>query len=36
MPYIPLLEPEQASPESKTVYEEFYTRMSFPAPAQLH
>lgn len=32
MPYIPILEPEYASPESKTVYEEFYTRMSFPAP----
>lgn len=32
MPYIPILEPEYASPEAKTVYEEFYTRMSFPAP----
>jgi len=32
MAYIPILEPEYASPESKTVYEEFYTKMSFPAP----
>ncbi len=32
MPYIPLLEPEHASLETKTVYEEFHTRMSFPAP----
>jgi uncharacterized peroxidase-related enzyme len=32
MAYIPLLEPEHASPEAKIVYEEFYTRMSFPAP----
>ena len=32
MPYIPILEHEQAAPDSKTVYEEFYTRMSFPAP----
>jgi uncharacterized peroxidase-related enzyme len=31
MAYIPILEPEQASPEVKIVYEEFYTRMSFPA-----
>jgi uncharacterized peroxidase-related enzyme len=32
MPYVPSLEHEHASPEAKTVYEEFYTRMSFPAP----
>lgn len=32
MPYVPILEPEYASPEAKTVYEEFHTRMSFPAP----
>lgn len=32
MPYIPVLEPEHASPEAKAVYEEFYKRMSFPAP----
>jgi uncharacterized peroxidase-related enzyme len=31
MAYIPLLEPEHASPEAKIVYEEFYTRMCFPA-----
>jgi len=32
MAYIPILESEQASSEAKTVYEEFHTRMSFPAP----
>ncbi len=32
MPYVPLLEPQHASPESQTVYEEFHTRMAFPAP----
>jgi uncharacterized peroxidase-related enzyme len=32
MAYIPILEPEQASPEVKTVYEEFHKRMSFQAP----
>ena len=32
MAYIPILEPEHASSEAKTVYEEFHTRMSFPAP----
>ena len=32
MAYIPILEPEYASPEAKIVYEEFYKRMSFPAP----
>lgn len=32
MAYIPILESEYASPEVKIVYEEFYTRMSFPAP----
>ncbi len=32
MAYMPILEPEQASPEAKTVYEEFYRRMCFSAP----
>lgn len=32
MSYVPILEPEHASPEAKAVYEEFYTKMSFPAP----
>jgi uncharacterized peroxidase-related enzyme len=32
MSYVPILEAEYASPEAKTVYEEFYKRMSFPAP----
>lgn len=32
MPHIPVLPPEQASPESKAVYDEFHRRMSFPAP----
>jgi uncharacterized peroxidase-related enzyme len=32
MAYIPILEPEQASPEVKIVYEEFHKRMSFQAP----
>lgn len=32
MPHIPVLPPEQASEESKAVYDEFYRRMSFPAP----
>lgn len=32
MPNIPVLPPEQACKESKAVYDEFYRRMSFPAP----
>jgi len=32
MPHVPLLKPEQAPPEVKAVYEEFYLRMSFPSP----
>ena len=32
MPHVPVLPPEQASKESKAVYDEFYSRMSFPAP----
>lgn len=32
MPHIPVLPPEQASKESNAVYDEFYRRMSFPAP----
>lgn len=32
MPHIPVLPPERASRESNAVYEEFYRRMSFPAP----
>ena len=32
MPHIPVLPPEQAPEESKAVYDEFYRRMSFPAP----
>ena len=32
MPHVPVLPPEQASKESKAVYDEFYRRMSFPAP----
>ena len=32
MAYIPILEPEYASPETQTVYEEFHKRMCFPAP----
>jgi uncharacterized peroxidase-related enzyme len=32
MAYIPILEPERASPETQTVYEEFHKRISFPAP----
>ena len=32
MPHIPVLRPEEASEDSKAVYEEFYTRMLFPAP----
>ena len=31
MPRIPILSPENAPPESVIVYEEFYTRMQFPA-----
>jgi uncharacterized peroxidase-related enzyme len=31
-PHIPVLPPEQASDESKSVYDEFHKRMSFPAP----
>lgn len=32
MPHVPVLPPEQASKESNAVYDEFYRRMSFPAP----
>ena len=32
MPHIPPLEPPDASKESQAVYEDFYRRMSFPAP----
>jgi len=32
MSNIPLLPPEKASEEAKTVYDEFYRRMSFPSP----
>ncbi len=32
MPHIPVLPAEQASKESNAVYDEFYRRMSFPAP----
>ncbi|HEY1933424.1 MAG TPA: carboxymuconolactone decarboxylase family protein [Acetobacteraceae bacterium] len=32
MPHIPILEPDAASLEVRAVYEEFYHRMSFPAP----
>jgi len=32
MSFVPILKPEQASIEARTVYDEFYRRMSFPAP----
>ena len=32
MPHVPIVAPEQASKDVKQVYEEFYRRMSFPAP----
>jgi AhpD family alkylhydroperoxidase len=32
MPHIPVLPPERASSQSNAVYDEFYRRMSFPAP----
>jgi uncharacterized peroxidase-related enzyme len=32
MPYIPILRPDQASPEVKGVYDEFYQQMDFPSP----
>ena len=32
MPRLPLLTPEQAPQEVRTVYEEFHRRMSFPSP----
>ena len=32
MPFIPILKPVDASAETRTVYEEFYRRMSFPSP----
>ena len=32
MAFIPILKPDEASLEAKTVYEEFYRRMSFPSP----
>jgi uncharacterized peroxidase-related enzyme len=31
-PHIPVLPPDEASDESKSVYDEFHKRMSFPAP----
>ena len=33
MPYIPIVPPDDASPEVKAVYEEFHRRMSFPSPS---
>jgi len=32
MPHIPILPPEEASRDSRAVYDEFYRRMQFPAP----
>jgi alkylhydroperoxidase family enzyme len=32
MPHISILPPDQASKESKAVYDEFHRRMQFPAP----
>lgn len=32
MPHVPILPPDKASKEVNAVYEEFYRRMSFPAP----
>jgi uncharacterized peroxidase-related enzyme len=32
VPFIPILKPDNASSETRTVYEEFYRRMSFPSP----
>ena len=32
MPFIPVLKPNDASIEARTVYDEFYRRMSFPSP----
>lgn len=32
LPHVPIVPPEQASKDVKEVYEEFYRRMSFPAP----
>ena len=32
MPFISVLKPDDASIEAKTVYDEFYRRMSFPSP----
>jgi uncharacterized peroxidase-related enzyme len=32
LPYLPVLKPDEASSETKAVYEEFHRRMSFPAP----
>src|SRR5262245_58936862 len=32
MPHIPILSPDDASQDSRTVYDEFHRRMSFPAP----
>jgi len=32
MPHIPILPPDQASKDSRAVYDEFYRRMQFPAP----
>ena len=32
MPHVPILPPAEAPKEVKAVYEEFHTRMSFPAP----
>ena len=32
MAFVSILKPDDASIETRTVYEEFYRRMSFPAP----
>jgi uncharacterized peroxidase-related enzyme len=32
MPHLPILKPDEASKDVKAVYDEFYQRMSFPAP----
>lgn len=31
MPHVPILKPEAAPPQVKTIYEEFYLRMAFPS-----
>lgn len=32
MPFVPVLQPDQASLEARIVYEDFYQRMAFPSP----